>query len=49
VLIFAEVLPKTYAISSPESAAARVARPIGVVVVVLAPIVGAVRMLVRVS
>jgi Mg2+/Co2+ transporter CorB len=47
VLIFAEVLPKTYAISSPESAASRVARPIGVVVVVLAPIVGAVRILVR--
>jgi Mg2+/Co2+ transporter CorB len=47
VLIFAEVLPKTYAISTPESAAARVARPIRVVVVLLAPIVAAVRALVR--
>jgi len=47
VLVFAEVLPKTYAISNPENAASRVARPIHVVVVVLAPIVAAVRMLVR--
>ena len=35
VLIFAEVLPKTYAISNSESAAARVAGPIGVVVLLL--------------
>ncbi len=47
VLIFAEVLPKTYAISNPETAASLVARPIRAVVVVLAPIVAAVRMLVR--
>jgi Mg2+/Co2+ transporter CorB len=47
VLIFAEVLPKTYAISNPETAASLVARPIRVVVVVLAPVVAAVRMLVR--
>ncbi|MFN3954957.1 MAG: HlyC/CorC family transporter [Pararhodobacter sp.] len=47
VLIFAEVLPKTYAITNPESAASKVAAPIRVVVIVLAPIVSAVRFLVR--
>ncbi|MEM7719322.1 MAG: HlyC/CorC family transporter [Pseudomonadota bacterium] len=47
VLIFAEVLPKTYAISNSETAAALVARPIGVIVTLLAPIVAAVRAIVR--
>ena len=47
VLIFAEVLPKTYAITNAESTAARVAAPIGVVVLVFAPLVSAVRLLVR--
>jgi len=47
VLIFAEVLPKTYAINDPERAAARVARPIGLVIAVLAPLVAAVRLIVR--
>ncbi|MEM9550705.1 MAG: HlyC/CorC family transporter [Pseudomonadota bacterium] len=47
VLIFAEVLPKTYAITNAEKAAATVAGPIGVVVTVFAPIVSAVRLLVR--
>ena len=47
VLIFAEVLPKTYAISNAEKAASAVAPPIGVLVTVLAPVVGAVRLLVR--
>ncbi len=47
VLIFAEVLPKTYAITNSETAAAAVARPIGVVVTVFAPVVSAVRLLVR--
>ena len=47
VLIFAEVLPKTYAITNPESVASRVARPIGMVVFLFAPIVGVVRWLVR--
>jgi Mg2+/Co2+ transporter CorB len=47
VLIFAEVLPKTYAISNPESTAARVSPLVRVVVVLLAPVVGAVRLLVR--
>ena len=47
VLIFAEVLPKTYAITNAETAAARVSGPIAVVVFVFAPIVTAVRALVR--
>ena len=47
VLIFAEVLPKTYAISNAETAASMVSRPIGFVVTVFAPIVAAVRLLVR--
>ncbi|GAB4272975.1 MAG: HlyC/CorC family transporter [Pararhodobacter sp.] len=47
VLIFAEVLPKTYAITNPETAAARVAAPIRFVVLLFAPVVSAVRMLVR--
>ncbi len=47
VLIFAEVLPKTYAIINSEKAAAWVAPVIGVVVTVFSPVVGAVRMLVR--
>ncbi len=47
VLIFAEVLPKTYAISNAERAAAAVSAPIAMVVRALAPMVGAVRLLVR--
>ncbi len=47
VLIFAEVLPKTYAITNPESAATRVAPVIQLVILVFAPVVGAVRTLVR--
>ena len=47
VLIFAEVLPKTYAITAPETAAARVARPIGWLIAALSPIVALVRLLVR--
>ena len=47
VLIFAEVLPKTYAISAPETAASRVSGVISVVVFVFAPVVSAVRVLVR--
>jgi len=47
VLIFAEVLPKTYAITNSEKAAAAVAPIIEVIVTVFAPIVGAVRLLVR--
>ncbi len=47
VLVFSEVLPKTYAITNPERMATFVARPIGIVVRVLSPIVSAVRFLVR--
>jgi len=48
VLIFAEVLPKTYAITNAETAAARVSRPIQLVIIVFSPLVYAVRALVRV-
>lgn len=47
VLIFAEVLPKTYAISNSETAARRVSGPIGLIVYLLAPIVLAIQMIVR--
>ncbi|KNG93030.1 HlyC/CorC family transporter [Pseudaestuariivita atlantica] len=47
ILIFAEVLPKTYAITNAESAASAVSRPIAFVVTIFAPIVSAVRLLVR--
>ena len=47
VLIFAEVLPKTFAITYPEAVASRVAGPIGLVVLVFSPMVTAVRYLVR--
>ncbi|MGJ8611614.1 MAG: HlyC/CorC family transporter [Octadecabacter sp.] len=46
VLVFAEVLPKTYAITNPERAASLSARPIAVVVLVFSPVVSAVRLLV---
>jgi len=47
VLIFAEVLPKTYAITNPELAASRVSGPIRVVILLLAPIVATVRTITR--
>lgn len=47
VLIFAEVLPKTYAITNAETAAARVSPVIRVVILVFSPVVSAVRTLVR--
>lgn len=47
VLIFAEVLPKTYAITNAEKAAGIASAPISVIVTLFAPIVGAVRLLVR--
>ncbi len=47
VLVFAEVLPKTYAITDPESAAAKVSPVIKLVVTVFSPIVGAIRWFVR--
>ena len=47
VLIFAEVLPKTYAITNAETAAALVSRPISIVVLIFSPVVTAVRYFVR--
>ncbi|MEI4470396.1 HlyC/CorC family transporter [Frigidibacter sp. MR17.24] len=47
VLIFSEVLPKTYAITQPETLASRVARPVKLFVVLLSPIVSVVRVIVR--
>lgn len=47
VLIFGEVLPKTYAITNAEVAASRVAPLIRVVILVLSPVVSVVRALVR--
>jgi Mg2+/Co2+ transporter CorB len=47
VLVFSEVLPKTYAITNSEAMARWVAHVIRVVVVMLSPVVNAVRALVR--
>lgn len=47
VLIFAEVTPKTYAITSPETAAIRVARPIAALVWAFAPVVSVIRVIAR--
>jgi Mg2+/Co2+ transporter CorB len=48
VLVFAEVLPKTYAITNAERMARVVAAPIGAVTALLSPIVRAVRVFVRI-
>jgi Mg2+/Co2+ transporter CorB len=47
VLIFAEVMPKTYAITNSEQAATRVAPVISFVIRIFAPVVDFVRLLVR--
>lgn len=47
ILIFAEVLPKTYAISNPDNLALRVARPIHFIIRLFAPIVSIVQMIVN--
>jgi Mg2+/Co2+ transporter CorB len=47
VLVFAEVLPKTYAITDPEAAANRVAPLITVLVKLFSPVVSVVRFFVR--
>lgn len=47
ILVFAEVLPKTYAITNAEAAAARTAPIIVLVIKVFSPIVSAVRLFVR--
>ncbi|HVL20538.1 MAG TPA: CNNM domain-containing protein [Amaricoccus sp.] len=48
VLVFAEALPRTWAAARPEATAARLARPLGWLVALLAPVVEAARWLVRV-
>ena len=47
ILIFAEVLPKTYAITQPDKAAVAVVRPVNVLVKIFAPIVMAVQAIVK--
>lgn len=47
VLIFAEVLPKTYAISHADKAALKVARPIRAVILIFSPVTHAVQLIVR--
>lgn len=47
VLIFAEVMPKTYAISNPEKVALKVAPIINVLVIALAPIVRLIQLIAR--
>ena len=47
ILIFAEVLPKTYAISQPDKMALKVARPISVIVKIFAPVVSVVQVIVN--
>jgi len=47
ILVFAEVLPKTYAISSPERSAMAIAPLIRLIVTLFAPLVGLVRAIVR--
>jgi len=47
ILIFAEVLPKTYAISQPDKLALVVARPITLIIKIFAPIVSIVQVIVN--
>ncbi|MFV0360638.1 HlyC/CorC family transporter [Tropicimonas sp.] len=47
VLIFAEVLPKTYSINEPETAAARTAPLVQPIIRILSPVVALVRIIVR--
>jgi Mg2+/Co2+ transporter CorB len=47
VLVFSEVMPKTYALSNPDRMAMAVSLPIRIVVMVFSPIVAAVQVLVR--
>jgi Mg2+/Co2+ transporter CorB len=47
ILVFAEVLPKTYAITQPDKMALSVARPISILVKLLAPIVMVVQVIVN--
>jgi len=47
ILIFAEVLPKTYAISQPDKWALIVARPINLIIKLLSPVVSVVQIIVN--
>jgi Putative Mg2+ and Co2+ transporter CorB len=47
VIIFSEVLPKTYAIGNPDGFAISVARPIRIIVALFAPLAALVQMIVR--
>ena len=47
ILIFSEVLPKTYAITNPELAASKVSKVVTILVIVLYPFVAAIRTVVR--
>jgi len=47
ILIFAEVLPKTYAITNPDKASLMVARPVSILVAVFAPVVSIVQLIVN--
>ena len=47
VLVFSELLPRTRAVASPEATALGLARPVGIMVALLAPVAGAVRGLAR--
>ena len=47
ILIFAEVLPKTYAITRPDEASLMVSRPVSIIVALFAPIVAAVQLIVN--
>ena len=47
ILVFAEVLPKTYAISQPDKLALVVARPINLIVRLLGPVVALVQLIVN--
>ena len=49
VLVFAEVLPKTYAISRPDAMAMSVARPIGILVLAVSWIVKLIQLIVTVT
>jgi len=48
ILIFAEVLPKTYAITRPDQASLMVSRPVNIIVALFAPIVAAVQFVVNI-
>ena len=47
ILIFAEVLPKTYAITKPDQASLKVARPVSILVTLFAPVVAVVQKIVN--